>query len=90
MQIKQKQDSINQTDIEVKYIEADIARYKVDNAKEGGDDENVNDNNVIENSKLRIAERKQTLEEDKFSHTKTMDNKNYKLDVKKANTPNKK
>lgn len=87
---KAKQDSINQTDIEVKYIEADIARYKVDNAKEGGDDENVNDNNVIENSKLRIAERKQTLEEDKFSHTKIMDNKNYKLDVKKANAPNKK
>lgn len=85
---KERQTSINDTDVEVKYIDADIAKYKVDNQDKGGNNENINnDNDVVQQSQIRIAERKQQLEERKFTHTKIMDNKKYELEVKKANQP---
>jgi len=85
---KATQDSVNDTAIEVEYIKADAAKYKVDNTDKGGDNESVDDgNDIVQQSQIRIAERKQKLEEDKFSHTKVMDNKNYELDVKKVNKP---
>lgn len=89
---KDLQDSVNQTEIEKKYIDADIAAYKVDHANDGNNDDeedttsedNMNrEKSIIEKSKLRLAERNQKLKEDAFAHKKIMDDKNYKLKASK-------
>ena len=89
---QRRTDSINEANIEAKYIDFDIAKYKTDAQEKGENNEEVtnptNELSPIDKSKLRIAERKQRLEEDKFAHQKVMDDKNYLLDVKKVNKPN--
>lgn len=75
---KELQDSINATDIEVKYIEADISKYKVDNTETATDTAIDTKDDPIAKSKLRLAERKAQLDAERLAHQKKVDDAKFK------------